>query len=109
MANVWWVNQKHKINGRLVNEVVWSPGASPEDPSQQSHWKKMWEAKVGDLIVHYSSESQQIVALSRVLTEATPARNPFPGDETGEMKVNRSMWNLRALKYRLKRRTFPLT
>lgn len=82
MANVWWVNQKHKINGRLVNEVVWSPGASPEDPSQQSHWKKMWEAKIGDFIVHYSSESQQIVALSRVLTEATPARNPFPGDET---------------------------
>lgn len=37
MTNVWWVNQKHKINGRLVNEVVWSPGASPEDPSQQSH------------------------------------------------------------------------
>lgn len=42
----------------------------------------MWEAKVGDFIVHYSSESQQIVALSKVLTEATPARNPFPGDET---------------------------
>ena len=42
----------------------------------------MWEAKIGDFIVHYSSESQQIVALSRVLTEATPARNPFPGDET---------------------------
>lgn len=82
MANVWWVNQKHKINGRLVNEVVWSPGATPEDPSQKSRWKKMWEAKVRDFIIHYSSASQQIVALSRVLTKATPARNPFPGDET---------------------------
>lgn len=81
MTKIWWVTQSHKINGRIVNEVVWSPGVSPDDPSQLTNYKLMWKAQVGDIIIHYSSEAQQIVALSRVLTPASPAANPFADDD----------------------------
>ena len=73
------VNQRHKINGRLANEVVWSPYGEPGDPQEQWHWRTMWSVEPGDTILHYSE--QRIVAISTALTSAVASRNPFHDDD----------------------------
>ena len=79
MTNIWWVNQKpsNKVNGVPAYEVVWSPydTKEPHNPSEQWHWRTMWDAVAGDVVIHYSD--QKIVALSTVLTSATPAVEPY--------------------------------
>ena len=79
MTNIWWVNQNssNKVNGVPAYEVVWSPydTQEPHNPSEQWHWRTMWEAAVGDAVIHYSD--QKIVALSTVLTSATSALRPY--------------------------------
>ena len=86
MTNIWWVNQNssNKVNGVPAYEVVWSPydTKEPHNPSEQWHWRTMWEAAVGDVVIHYSD--QKIVALSTVLISATPALRPYdstPGSD----------------------------
>lgn len=74
MAQVWWVNQKAKIGGRVANEVVWSPSGEKE----AWHWATMWEIAPGDVIVHYTD--QHIVAVSEANNVAVPSANPFAGD-----------------------------
>lgn len=71
MSQIWWVNQKVKIGGRVANEVVWSPAGEKES----WHWATMWEVEPGDVIVHYTG--QHIVAVSAANNVAIPSANPF--------------------------------
>src|SRR5699024_7001159 len=71
MSQIWWVNQKVKIDGRVANEVVWSPTGEKES----WHWATMWEVEPGDIIVH--DTDQHIVAVSEANNGAVPSANPF--------------------------------
>lgn len=79
--NIWWVNQKTRINGRLANEIVWSPCGEPGSPEEQWHWRTMWDVKEGDTILHFSD--QHIVAISSALTGPSRAQNPYQNDIWG--------------------------
>lgn len=78
MRRVWWVNQKVKIDGRVANEVVWSPSGEEE----VWHWATMWEVAPGDVIVHYTD--QHIVAVSQANNVAVPSANPFANEAHDE-------------------------
>lgn len=80
MSRIWWVNQKHRVHGRLANEVVWAPYSQQGDAQEQWHWRTMWDVKPGDIILHYSD--QHIVAISTALTSASKAQNPYHDDDT---------------------------
>lgn len=82
MARVWWVNQSQKIKGRIPNEMVWSPYAEPGDKQEKWHWRTMWDVMPGDTIIHFSN--QHIVAVSEATSEATPAANPYAGDDESQ-------------------------
>ncbi|MDO4928451.1 MAG: hypothetical protein Q3976_05240 [Corynebacterium sp.] len=82
MTNVWWVNQKEKIGNKVDHSVIWSPGDTPH-ASQPWHWKTMWDVEEGDIIVHYSSKDQEIVAISKANSKAHPAKNPFSNSNSG--------------------------
>lgn len=71
MSQIWWVNQKAKIDGQVANDVVWSPTGEQE----YWHWATMWEVEPGDVIVHYTD--QHIVAVSEANNVAVPSANPF--------------------------------
>jgi len=71
MTQIWWVNQKTKIDERVANEVVWSPAGEKES----WHWATMWEVAPGDIILHYTD--QYIVAVSEANNVAIPSANPF--------------------------------
>lgn len=89
MGKVWWVNQKHQVNGRLANEVVWSPYEQPGDPKEQWHWRTMWNVEPGDTILHYSK--QRIVAISTALTKAAPSSNPFHDEDDDWMQEGKQI------------------
>src|SRR5699024_7438599 len=71
MTQIWWVNQKTKIDERVANEVVWSPAGEKES----WHWATMWEVAPGDIILHYTD--QYIVAVSAANNVAIPLANTF--------------------------------
>ena len=90
MTNVWWVNQKAstKVNGVAAYEVVWSPydTREPKHPKECWHWHTMWDAVVGDVVIHYSN--QRIVALSTVQRCATPTAEPYDHASNSDWVTN---------------------
>ncbi|HEY4577576.1 MAG TPA: hypothetical protein VIG67_06950 [Yaniella sp.] len=104
MSQIWWVNQKVKIDGRVANEVVWSPTAEQES----WHWATMWEVEPGDIIVHYAD--QHIVAVSEANNVAIPSANPFAqeGDDGWSQEGKRVDVSLRWLEVPIAKTDLPL-
>lgn len=74
---------KSKINGEIPFNIIWAPGATPK-ATKQTHWESMWDVQAGDIIIHYSSDFQKIMAISHALAPTVPSRNPFVDDQNWE-------------------------
>lgn len=77
MGSVWWVNQRD-ARGESDFGIVWSP-LQGRSGQAVSHWSRMWDARVGDVVLHYSH--QRIQAISTVTAPAQEARNPYTDED----------------------------
>lgn len=72
-AAVWWVNQGETYGASHAAGLLWAPLVDVGG-KKQSHWERLTEARVGDLVLHYAQGG--IKAVGTVTGEAVEAVRP---------------------------------
>jgi len=73
LPNIWWVNQGKSISKESSGGYIWAP-LKTKNGGQLSHWDRMNDIKIGDIILHYSNGALRHVG--RALLPAAETLSP---------------------------------
>lgn len=76
LPNLWWVNQGKSISQESSGNYIWAPIES-DNGRRISHWDRLKDIKIGDIILHYSNGALRYVgrALSTAIETLSPDQN----------------------------------
>jgi len=90
VENFWWVNQGGTADRGQDFQHLWAP-LTAADGRRRRHWDSLDEAKVGDVVVHYSHG--YVIGSSQVSRASSPMARPADF-ETGTLRgdIGREVW-----------------